>query len=150
MKLEKELKTKPIKNPHDRAILNIMFTGNWLLDHVNKTLKPWKISEPQYNVLRILKGQNGNSMNLYMIQERMIHRMSNATRLVDKLYQKGLVSREQCDRDRRMVNISITKRGLNLITQVRKAMLSNRAKLTKALSKNDAMLIGDLLDQMRE
>ena len=91
--VEEHLITKPIKDPHVRAFLNVMFTGVWLQQKMGQILKPFDITEPQYNVLRILRGQHGEAMNLYEIQNRMIQKMSNVSRLIDKLVAKKLVTR---------------------------------------------------------
>ena len=104
MKLEDELKMR-FKTPHDRALLSTVFTGVWLTDRFNRFLKQFGLSEQQFNVLRILRGQKGKPANLFLIQERMVHRMSNATRLVEKLRQKALVERVVCEEDRRKVEI---------------------------------------------
>ena len=150
MRIEDELKMKKFENAQDRAVLNIMFTGNWLSDRMNSLLKPWGISDQQYNVLRILKGQKGKPINLYMIRERMIHRMSNATRLVEKLRKKGFVRREICESNRRMVEIVITNDGLRVLNEIDEVVGQNRKVTNKKLSNEEATILGDLLDKLRE
>ena len=149
MKIEDELKMKKFANAQDRAVLSIMFTGNWLTDRMNSLLKPWGISDQQYNVLRILKGQKGKPINLYKIRERMIHRMSNATRLVEKLRRKGFVHREICESNRRMVEIVITKEGLQVLNEINEVVKEHRKATNNKLSDEEATLIGDLLDKLR-
>ncbi len=149
MKLEDELKMR-FKTPHDRALLSTVFTGVWLTDRFNRFLKQFGLSEQQFNVLRILRGQKGEPANLFLIQERMVHRMSNATRLVEKLRQKALVERVVCDEDRRKVEITITKKGLKLLSTIDGASQEHAGGLDKKLTKKEAELLGALLEKVRE
>src|SRR6478752_3215447 len=103
MKLEDEIKQKSFKSPYHRMMVNIMFTGNWIQKDLASQLRKFDLSLQQHNVLSILKGQYPNPCTLGLIQERMLDRDSNATRLVDKLMEKGLVSRCQCAENRRKV-----------------------------------------------
>ena len=148
MKLEEELKMSGFKSPYHRAVLNIVFTSAWLRDNVASYLKPYGISEEQYNVLRILRGQNGKPLHLNSIQERMVHKSSNATRLVEKLRQKGFVERIQCDYNRRMVDITITESGMELLAELDK-MENQPREVFESLSEDEATMLGDLLDKMR-
>lgn len=147
--IEELIKTKPIKDPYQRCLLNIVYNGNWFLNKVNQALKPWDLSEPQYNVLRILRGQQGNSMNLYEIQDRMVQKMSNVSRLIDKLLEKKLVERNECPENRRRVDISITEKGLDALKEIDPEMQKITKNFSKALNKEDATLLSDLLDRMR-
>lgn len=147
--IEEHIITKPIKDPYQRAILNIMFTGVWLQQQVGHALKPHDITEPQYNVLRILRGQKGESMNLYAIQERMIQKMSNVSRLIDKLLAKKLVTRKECAENRRRVDIAITDEGLALLNEVEPSLEKIFSKISSNLTRDEADKIGKLLDTMR-
>ncbi|MDX5435995.1 MAG: MarR family transcriptional regulator, partial [Pontibacter sp.] len=115
-----------------------MFTGEWLMARVDSLLKPYDISSQQYNVLRILRGQQGKPLNLYAIQERMLNRMSNATRLVEKLRLKGLVTREQCEANRRKVEITITNKGLQLLDKLDPLMQQLEEDTFKNISEAEA------------
>lgn len=147
--IEAHLKTQPIQDPHRRAMLNIMFTGYWLQDKVNQALKPLGITEPQYNVLRILKGSNGVPMNQYAIQERMIQRMSNVSRLVDKLVEKNLVERTICKDNRRRVDIIITKTGLQLLQDAEPVLKAGLEQMYREMNANDAQKLAGMLDDFR-
>ncbi len=152
MKLEKEIKTDKFGSQFQRASLSVIFTGVWLTDKFNAILKPYGISEQQYNVLRILKGQKGTPINLYSIQERMLHRMSNATRLVEKLRLKEYVKRETCENNRRKVEITLTEKGQELLVKIEKNIQSD-GYLQELLTKwtdEEAKQVGDLLDKLRE
>ncbi|MCD6064150.1 MAG: hypothetical protein K0R82_2061 [Flavipsychrobacter sp.] len=148
--LEDIIKTKPIKDPYSRAYLNIMYTGNWILGRINQVLKPFDLTEPQYNVLRILRGQQGEAMPLFEIQERMIQKMSNVSRLIDKLLEKGLVVRKECRDNRRKVDIMITKKGLDMLDAVEPNLNGLFDTVAKNLKKDDARLLGELLDTLRK
>lgn len=148
--IEEHIKTKPIKDPYHRAFLNIMFSGVWLQQQMGQLLKPFDITEPQYNVLRILRGQNGEAMNLYEIQDRMIQKMSNVSRLIDKLVAKKLVTRKECKENRRRVDIGITPKGLQLLNEVEPMIEPFFKKMHKNLTKEQAKSIGDWLDIMRD
>lgn len=149
MRLEEELKMSKFQSPHQRAILNIMFTNYWLGDKMGDIVKERDISEQQYNVLRILRGQKGNPINLMDIQGRMIHKTSNVTRLVEKLRLKELVERVVCEENRRKVEISITKKGLKLLDELEPAIKKANKRFLKSLTDKEATQLGDLLDKLR-
>lgn len=148
--LEDVIKTKPIKDHYSRAYLNIMYTGTWMLGKINQVLKPYDLTEPQYNVLRILRGQHGEAMPLFEIQERMIQKMSNVSRLIDKLLDKGLVVRKECKDNRRKVDIMITKKGLDMLEEVNPDLDQLFDAISKNLRKDEAKQLGELLDALRK
>lgn len=147
--IEELIKTKPYKDPHQRAFINIIYTGSWLVSKFNQLMKPYGITEPQYNVLRILKGQNGKAMNLYEIQERMVQRMSNVSRLIDKLLEKEYVIRVERKENRRMVDISITEKGLKLIDDLEAPIQKTFKKFNDNLKKEEARQLAEWLDKLR-
>ena len=100
------------------AIISILQTSAFISDALLKGLKPHDISEQQFNVLRILRGQKGIAANLSTVQERMVHKMSNTTRLVDKLIQKKLVKRNVCIENRRKIELFITEDGLDFLKKI--------------------------------
>ncbi|MBX0333287.1 MarR family transcriptional regulator [Pontibacter sp. HSC-14F20] len=126
-----------------------MFTGEWMMARVDSLLKPYDISSQQYNVLRILRGQQGKPMNLFTIQERMLNRMSNATRLVEKLRLKGLVTRELCEQNRRKVEIAITDKGMDLLDSLDPLMKQLEEDTFKDMSEQEAQHLSDTLDRVR-
>ena len=128
-----------------KALLNIIYTGNWINSIQNQFFKPFGISPQQYNILRILKGE-GAPMKVQTIKERMVERSPNATRLMDKLCEKQLIKRLPCPDDRRVVHIEITKNGLSLIEDISKEL--NHDYLNN-LTEDEAGLLSDLLDKMR-
>ena len=149
MKLEDEIKQKSFQNPHHRMIVNIMFTGNWVQKEITTKLRSFGISLQQHNVLSILRGQYPNPSTLGLIQERMLDRMSNATRLVDKLLDKGLVHRCQCPENRRKVDIIITQTGLDLLQKIDAALVSFSVRYANVTAE-EATTLAQLLDKVRE
>ena len=112
------VKQKKFTSSQAKAILNVMYTANWLEDLIRRQLKPFGVSHEQYNVLRILRGNHPDSYALQEIRERMLNRWSNASRLVEKLRKKGYVTRRQSKENRRKVEIKITDKGLELLEQI--------------------------------
>jgi len=148
MRIEEEIKQKEFKNPYYKAILNVRLTESWLSTQINQTLKPFGISQEQYNVLRILNGQFPKPSPLQLISDRMVNRMSNATRLVEKLRQGGYVSRQECPTNRRKVDILITNKGKSLLDDIR-PQLEATMDTMKNLSAHEAEQLNMLLDKFR-
>ncbi|WP_407557215.1 MarR family winged helix-turn-helix transcriptional regulator [Winogradskyella sp. 4-2091] len=132
-------------NQKVKAMLNILYTANWINSYQAAFFKPFKISSQQYNILRILKGA-GQPLKVQTIKERMIERSPNATRLMDKLSSKHLIERIACPNDRRVVHINITEEGLNLLEEISKA---DRKNIFQNLTEEEASQLSDLLDKMR-
>ena len=148
MKLEEELKQKQFKTEHQKAVLNILFTGHWLDSENTKILKPFGISPQQYNVLRILKGQHPNAISVNNIMGRMIDKMSNTSRLVEKLRQKELIERVICEHDRRQVDVKITDNGIKLLEKLSFA-IDDFEQLFNTITVGEAKLINTILDKLR-
>lgn len=128
-----------------KALINILYTANWITNHQNMFFKPYGISPQQYNILRILNGANG-SLKVQTIKERMIDRSPNATRLMDKLCAKRLIERIPCPEDRRVVHIEITEAGKKLLQSISDNF---NDELVKNITQDEAQHLSDLLDKMR-
>jgi DNA-binding MarR family transcriptional regulator len=148
MRIEDEIQQKEFKDPYNKAIVNLLFTQSYIVTKQNKLFKPFGLSPEQYNVLRILRGQNGNPITVSSIQDRMLNKMSNASRLVEKLKMKGLVLRNECPADRRQVDIMITSKGLTLLTQLQEEILKQNRDLVQ-LDSNEVDQLNLLLDKLR-
>lgn len=148
MSIEKVIKQKKFPNVYVKTEVNILYTAGWIENQDNKFFKRFDISMQQYNVLRILRGQYPQPAMLCMITDRMIDRMSNATRLVEKLRLKGLVSRELNADNRRQVDILITQEGLNLLDTIDQELILIEKKYKK-LTEEEAEQLNYLLDKMR-
>ena len=151
MRLEDAIKIDPLDNPAKRAMMNVYYTGYWISDQVNEQLKQFGISEQQYNVLKILRGKcNNNGRNLCEIQERMMHKMSNATRLVEKLRLKGLVTRQTKEDNRRMVEINITEKGMKLMETIDSKLAQFNCGFDNKLTREEYTQLAELLDKLRD
>lgn len=132
-----------------KTILNIMYTQNIVGDKFNEILKPYDISGEQFNVLRILRGQKGLTTNMCVIQERMIAKTSNTTRLVDKLLLKELVTREICPENRRKMEITITQKGLELLKKIDPLVIKHEQSFGNNLSPEELTQLNTLLEKYR-
>jgi len=148
MNIENEIKTSNISD-NKKAIINVIFTSNFLSEEITAVLKPFDLSLQQFNVLRILKGRKDKPANLSFIQDRMISRMSNTSRLVDKLIHKELVSRQVCEKNRRKVEIFITGKGKKLLEQVNKLVDDKELEITEGLSTHQLQTLNTLLNDLR-
>lgn len=147
--LESVIKTQQ-KLPVSRAtIINVMFSNNWVKDELIGVLKPYDLSLEQFNVLRILRGQKGQPINLQDIQERMVNKMSNTTRLVDKLILKGFVQRTICKNNRRKVEIEITDSGLKTLKEIDPKIDTAEQQITTNLNESELQQLNTLLIKLR-
>ncbi|MCK6641528.1 MAG: MarR family transcriptional regulator [Bacteroidia bacterium] len=149
MKLEEEIKQKTFSSPYQKLILNVFVTSSWFGSESTRVLKPYKITLQQYNVLRILRGQQGKPASVGLIQERMLDKNSNASRLIDKLVLKKFVDRKPCPSDRRQMDIKITGKGLELLSILDTPMQMLDRELAERLSEEDALKVSDILDRVR-
>ncbi len=150
MTLENEIKqNKPFSSKKEKAIVNVIFTSNWLFTIQNKLLKPFDLSIQQYNVLRILNGQNENPITINQIIDRMLDKTSNASRLVDKLVIKGFVRRDQKESNRRACDVVITEIGKTFLLNV-KSKLTKSEEAIGAISEEDLEILNNLLDAFRK
>ncbi|HSP11778.1 MAG TPA: MarR family transcriptional regulator [Salegentibacter sp.] len=149
MNIEETIKTSNKLPESRRLILNILVTANYINDRIGEALKDFDISIPQFNVLRILRGQKGEPANLSTIQERMVSKMSNTTRLVDKLITKGLVERVTCEANRRKVEISITDKGLKFLKEVDPVIDKIEAEITSRITSEENELMNKNLNVLR-
>jgi len=150
MEIEKEIKqNKSFSSEYQKLVVNIMFTNSWLNTKQSKIFKPYGISPQQYNILRILRGQLPNPACVSLLQDRMIDKMSNASRLVDKLKLKKLVERKECKADRRQVDIIITDKGLDLLNTINIAVEASENNF-KSISVDEAKELNRILDKLRD
>jgi len=149
MKLEDEIKQKTFSSPYQKLILNVFVTSSWFGSESTRVLKTHKITMQQYNVLRILRGQQGKPASVGLIQERMLDKNSNASRLIDKLVLKKLVDRKTCPSDRRQMDIKITQKGLELLSELDEPMLLQDKEMASRLSAEEARIVSDILDRIR-
>ena len=147
--IEDAIKQPTFKTAAHRAQVNTIFTAAWLNLLTGQTLKPFGLSLQQFNILRILRGRGGKPATIKLLTERMIDKMSNASRLVDKLKEKGFVERRECPSDRRQVDILITDAGLEMIDHASKAVEASQNRIFGNLSEEEAVTLSQLLDKLR-
>lgn len=149
MSIETDIKQqKPFKTPYQKVVVNILYTNNWLSSMQIDISKKYGITPQQYNVLRILRGQHPNPITVNAIIERMLDKMSNASRLVDKLLSKGYVTRQENKQDRRACDIQITNEGLKVLEEmdVHQELMEESLK---TLTEDEANQLSYLLDKLR-
>ncbi|MFN4026931.1 MULTISPECIES: MarR family winged helix-turn-helix transcriptional regulator [Flavobacterium] len=149
MKIEEVIKSNVALKDAKKVILNIIYTQNVLSDKFNEILKPYDLSSEQYNVLRILRGQKGNPANMCIIQERMLAKNSNTTRLIDKLLLKDLVTREVCPDNRRKIEVLITQKGLDVLTMLDPKVDEHEQQFANNLTEEELNLLNSLLEKYR-
>lgn len=149
VKIEEAIQQKKFVSPYQKAMLNLIYTSGLLASHNIRLLKPYNLSPQQFNILRILRGMHPETATIKLLTERMLDKMSNASRLVEKLKSKGLVQRVECANDRRRVDISITEEGLKLINAASVVLEEDMQASASGLSEEEAILLNDLLDKMR-
>ena len=150
MRIEEIIKSTVAMDDAKKVILNIMYTQNVISEKFNEILKPYDLSGEQYNVLRILRGQKGNPANMCVIQERMIAKNSNTTRLIDKLLLKEFVTREVCPDNRRKIEVLITQKGLDVLGELDPKVTEHEQIFAANLSKNDLEQLNSLLEKYRK
>jgi DNA-binding MarR family transcriptional regulator len=147
MNLEKEISSRFDNNFH-KVVVNILYTCGWMTTIIRERLRQHEVTIQQFNILRILRGQHPNPATINLLKERMLDKMSDASRIVDRLIQKELVSREVNQSDRRAVDIVITEKGLALLKEIDKDMLGADI-VQKNISEDEAAQLNMLLDKLR-
>lgn len=149
MSIETDIKQKKFRSPYQKLALNLVYTTKWLEYKQLESFKEYDITPQQYNVLRILRGQQGNPIKVSDITERMLDKSSNTSRLVDKLLAKNLAKRTSCESDRRAVDVVITEDGLALL-KVLDPFIEDWENRFNIISEEEAEQISALLDKLRE
>jgi DNA-binding MarR family transcriptional regulator len=149
MNIEEVIKSTVSLDTAKKVILNFMYTQNVIGDKFHEILKPYDISREQYNVLRILRGQKGCPANLGIIQERMLAKNSNTTRLIDKLLLKEYVTREVCPGNRRKIEVLITQRGLDILKELDPVVIQYEQLFASNLTQEELEQLNALLEKYR-
>jgi DNA-binding MarR family transcriptional regulator len=148
MGIEKDISQTTFRNEYQKAIINIVYTFNWMNEKMKKVLDKEDITSQQFNILRILRGA-GKPISTLQIRERMLDKMSDTSRIVDRLVLKGLAKKTICANDKRLVDVSISTKGKTLLEKIdlyekdMDAILGN-------LSDAEAKTLNKLLDKIRE
>ena len=148
MSIENEIKSK-FRNEYHKALVNLYYTNNVIGEQFLKMLQEYGLAAPQFNVLRILRGQYPNAASIGLIKERMLDKNSDVSRIVDRLFKKKLVERKEGKSDRRQKDVLITKMGLELLEKM--AVCENQEDaILSNLNKKEVNLLNELLDKIRE
>lgn len=148
MKIEEEIKQKSFKSEYQKLAVNLLFTHGWLISLQKGLFEKHDITIAQYNILRILRGQHPNPISVNLLKERMLDRMSDTSRLVERLRIKGLLERKTCKHDRRKSDVKITDKGLELLYTLEPIDMQIENTL-QTLNNDEAKTLNNLLDKIR-
>lgn len=148
MSLESEIRQREFRSEYHKAVLNIIYTNNYLVNRLNDLFKDYDITRQQYNVLRILKGQLPKSASINLIKERMLDKMSDASRIVERLRAKELVVRRNSEEDKRAADVSITEKGLRLLEEM-DPLVEETEQVLMHMTPDEMKQLNTLLDAIR-
>lgn len=148
MRIEDEIKQAHFRNPAHKAALNMIYSHHWLQQKIRDYLNQFNVTPQQFNVLRILRGQLPKPATVSLIRDRMLEKLSDASRIVERLRLKGLITRKQCQGDRREVEVSITQKGLALLKKS-DALEESMNIIFSKLSETELSELSRILDKMR-
>ncbi|MDQ7041061.1 MAG: MarR family transcriptional regulator [Rhodothermus sp.] len=149
MKLSERIKQARFASPAQEALLNILVTSSWVLSELSALMAPFGVTPTQYNVLRILRGSHPGKLTCSEVGRRMLDRMPDVTRLLNRLERAGLVTRTRSSHDRRVVEVGITEKGLALLARMQPVVDEAQERLMRRLSPEELRLLSDLLDRLR-
>jgi len=149
MGIEKDIKQVKFRSPHQKAAINLLYTMGWIRERTKAIFDAEGITSQQFNILRILRGTFPKPLSTLQIRERMLEKMSDTSRIVDRLIAKGLVKKLPCKNDRRLVDVIISDKGRKLLERLDTRQDEIDGVLGK-LSENDAKILSDLLDKIRD
>ena len=148
MGLEKDIKQQHFTSENQKLIINLVFTNNWLSEKIRDFLSAEDITLQQFNILRILRGSHPKPLSTLVIRERMLDKMSDTSRIVDRLLLKGLVDKKTCPSDKRLVDISITEEGKKVLAKIDQNEKEMMAVIAN-LNEEEMKTLNGLLDKMR-
>jgi DNA-binding MarR family transcriptional regulator len=149
MSIEKDIHQFDFRNDYQRACVNLFYTHGWLMEKIKSILSAEDITPQQYNILRILRGSYPNPLSTLQIRDRMLDKMSDTSRIVDRLVAKGLVNKNTSLTDKRLVDITISEAGLNLLDRLEEKNYEMDS-IVGNLSMEEAVSLSSLLDKIRE
>ncbi len=149
MKIEEAIQQKNFKSEKQKLMANLLYSGLWIKENIKSFLEPYSITQQQFNILRILRGAKGEPLSTLQIRERMIDKMSDTSRLVDRLQLKELVRKNPCPHDKRLVQVYISDKGMDVLSKIDE-QYKNFHSCLSGLSDDEMKQLNDLLDKMRE
>ena len=148
MGIEKDIQQFAFRSTKQKAMINVIYTYGWMMERVKNFLAKEDITHQQYNILRILRGAHPEPISTLQIRERMLDKMSDTSRIVDRLITKALAQKTICEKDKRLVDVIITDKGQELLERLDKEQ-SFFDELMSHLSEEDANELNTLLDKLR-
>jgi DNA-binding MarR family transcriptional regulator len=148
MGIERDIHQEKFTSAKQKAMLNVMFTYGWVVERIRDFLATEDITHQQFNILRILRGSHPQPLSTLQIRERMLDKMSDTSRIVDRLIVKGLVKKGTCEKDKRLVDVTITDKGQKLLKKL-DAHSDHIEGIMANLSEKDAEMLSSLLDRLR-
>jgi DNA-binding MarR family transcriptional regulator len=148
MGIEKDIQQTNFRNEYQKLGINLMYTASWLNERIGRFLMQEDITQQQYNILRILRGSEV-PLSTLQIRERMLDKMSDTSRIVDRLIVKELVQKSACKADKRLVDITLTQKGLELVTRLDQ-FNDQIDSILQGVSKEDAVIVNQILDKLRD
>ena len=148
MRIDDEIQSSKFEDNYHKAVINVTYTYGWLSNAFRCQFERYNLTQQQFNILRILRGQYPKPATINLLKERMLDKMSDASRIVDRLVQKGLVSRCTNSRDRRAVDIRISEKGMDILTKL-DIEFKTKDVLKNNLTEEEAGQLSDLLDKLR-
>ena len=147
MGIEKDIQQASFRNEFQKMGINLMFTANWLNERIGRFLIQEDVTQQQYNILRILRGSN-KPLSTLQIRERMLDKMSDTSRIVDRLIVKELVAKNTCPSDKRLVDITLTEKGLELVEKLDQ-FNDQLDAILQGVSEKEAATLNQILDKLR-
>lgn len=149
MGIKEAIKQSNFRSSRQKAMLNLLYTHNWMLQHIRAFMAGANLTHQQYNVLRILRGSHPEPLSTLQIRDRMLDKMSDTSRIVDRLVKKELVEKTACENDRRLVDIAITPKGMDILEEL-DGREQEQENLLGGLTSEEAETLSLLLDKLRE
>ena len=147
MGIEKDIQQSNFRNEFQKMGINLLFTANWLNERIGRVLVKEDITQQQYNILRILRGSEA-PLSTLQIRERMLDKMSDTSRIVDRLIVKGLVQKTACKMDKRLVDITLTQKGITLVQKLDQ-FNDQIDSILKGVTESEATTLNQILDKLR-
>jgi DNA-binding MarR family transcriptional regulator len=147
MGIETEIKQSSFRNDYHKVLVNVIYTSNWVIENMKHLLQAEDITHQQFNILRILRASN-KPLSTLELRDRMIDKMSDTSRIVERLLKKGLVHKQTCKHDKRLVDITISENGLQLLTRL-DTIDADIDSMPASITLEEAATLNDLLDKLR-
>jgi DNA-binding MarR family transcriptional regulator len=148
MGIENDIHQSKFTSARQKAMINILYSYGWVLEKIKENLAKEDITHQQFNILRILRGSHPKPLSTLQIRERMLDKMSDTSRIVDRLVMKGLVKKATCSKDKRLVDVTITEKGQKLLKKI-DAESDQIADVMANLTEKEAEILSGLLDKLR-